>query len=521
MGRRTQLIIFGILLVTAAIVFWQSLPYQVSVLPNGASFKSVDCWFEHTSQIRIECGYMTTRNAKASKASFELPVVILRHSLLKNSESPMLHLAGGPGGSAYLSSEVMPYWIRNFIDQDWGVDFVLYDQRGTGLSKPRLSCNKSHSQRLESLQESLTTSEDSTRFSEQMQDCYQYLADQVALNDHLGLISTDDSVDDIADLHDLLGVNQWVLMGVSYGTRLALEAVRSHPELVKSMVLDSVYPPEFDGFETLTENGLKAIQRLLTNCRSDEACDQQYPLLSNQLYEALVTLNAEPMSLWVPQELPKKPARPMLLTAHRLILLMDYASYDSLLLVGIPAAITAVLERDLRNKSLLSLATNYLEIELFDDFSEPVYMITECKENGQFDLAKLIQRLAPYREQYPMLDWSEKAVFDFSICEHWKDLSISPKRNYREPVKSEVPTLILAGALDSITPPEWGRSLAKMLTNSRYLEYPDAAHSVLTSSICSNDEVQVFLNPELEKTAFCNIRERLVERSYNMLMWAD
>ena len=521
MSRRTQLVVFIVLLVTAAVVFWQSLSYRANTLPNGASFKPTDCWFEHTASIRIECGYMTTRATKSSEANFILPIVVLRHSLWRNSKIPMLHLAGGPGGAAYLDSEVMPYWIQNFISQDWGIDFVLYDQRGTGLSKPRLSCPNSHSQRSESLKKPLTASEDSIQFSAQMQDCYESLVRQDALSEHLELISTSDSVDDIVDLHDLLGVGQWVLMGVSYGTRLALEAVRSHPEVVHSMVLDSVYPPEFDGFETLTENGLRAIKRLLISCRSEDLCHAQFPTLSTQLYEALLALNAIPMPLVLPQESSDKPARDLLLTSHRLILLLDYASYDSSLLADVPAAIAAVMAGDLNHQSLLALATNYLEIEFFDEFSEPVYMITECKENGGFDFSKLMQHLAPYREQFPMLDLSEKAVFDVNVCDHWKDLSKSVKRHYREPVKSDIPSLILGGALDSVTPPEWGRSLAKALSNSRYLEYPDAAHSVLTSSICSNDEVQLFLNPSLEKTAFCDVTERLEQRTLNMLMWTN
>ena len=521
MSRRTQLIVFVLLLATAAAVFWQSLSYQAATLPNDSSFKPADCWFEHSGLMRIECGYMITRTTKSSDASFELPVVVLRHSLWKNSKSPMLHIAGGPGGAAYLDADVMPFWIQNFIDQDWGVDFVLYDQRGTGRSKPRLDCQNSHAQRLESLKKPLTASEDAMHFSEQMQDCYEYLAAQNELSDHLGKISTDNSVDDIVDLHDLLGVDQWVLMGVSYGTRLALEVVRRQPEVVHSMVLDSVYPAEFDGFETLTENGLRAIQRLLVSCRAEEFCHAQFPTLSTQLYEALVALNRKPMSLVVPQTSPNKPTRSLLLTAHRLILLLDYASYDSQLLADVPVAISAVMERDLSNVSLLLLATNYLEIELFDEFSEPVYMITECKENGEFDVSKLMQYLEPYRQKFPMLDLSEKAVFDFSVCDRWKNLSTSANRDYRKPVKSDIPTLILAGALDSVTPPEWGRALAKELTNSRYLEYPDAAHSVLTSSLCSNDEVQLFLNPKQDKTAFCDIEERLRQRTTNSLMWTN
>jgi len=520
LSRRTQLLVFSLLVITAAIVYFQSLQFRASELPNGANYRPVDCWFESNKFMRVECGYMTTRTETHSDATFELPIVVLRHSLWRNSESPMLHIAGGPGGAAYIDAKIMPFWIQNFIHQDWGIDFVIYDQRGTGLSKPRLTCPDSHSQRLDSLKTSLTAREDSLQFIRQMQECYEALMQKTSLSQHMQYISTDDSVNDIADLHSLLGIEQWVLMGVSYGTRLSLEFVRRYPALVKSMVLDSVYPPRYDGFETLTENGLRAIERLLESCRSDVMCDEEHPMLSKRLNDALLALKAEPLDLSVPQTEVGKPARGLSLTPHRLILLLDYASYDSSLLANVPAAISAVVEGDLQNKPLLELATNYLEIELFEEFSEPVYMITECKENGQFSIDELMERLGPYLDRYPMLDWSEQAIYSPKMCEQWKDVSISAERDYRKPVVSDIPTLILAGALDSITPPEWGRSLAKTLSNSRYLEYPESAHSVLSSSICSNDEVQVFLNPEIKETAFCDAEERLVERSLNLIVWA-
>ena len=52
------------------------------------------------------------------------------------------------------------------------------------------------------------------------------------------------AVDDIADVLHALGVNRVVVFGASYGSREALHFVRRHPEMVESMVLDGVAPPE-------------------------------------------------------------------------------------------------------------------------------------------------------------------------------------------------------------------------------------------------------------------------------------
>ncbi|MGB1309566.1 MAG: alpha/beta hydrolase [Leucothrix sp.] len=498
-------------MVAIGFFYWNSLSLKPSRLANGARFEPVTCWFEGDPMVRTECGYMTTR--QGDKVVFKLPVVVIRSSRWKNSASPMLHIAGGPGGPAYIDADSMQYWLQNFKTQHWGIDFVLYDQRGTGLSLPFIDCPHSEQTRLASLKIPLNASQDSAHFAQQMQRCYLQLAEKPADITHLQAISTDHSAEDIADLHDLLGVKQWVLMGVSYGTRLALAVAKRFPEKVTSLVLDSVYPPAFDGFETMVENGFKGIDKLLDYCDASADCRKQFPEISEQFRQALFQLVKSPLSLQVSRENPNLISQTVSLTAHRLILLFDYASYDSRLLKQVPAAIAAVLDSDTNNEALLRLARNYLEIELFAPFSEPVYLVTECKENGRFDMLLLRQRLQPYREAYPMLDWSSEGIFNPAVCKSWlKDLTAA-SFPFRQRAITDKPTLILSGELDSITPVEWGRHLSQVLPNSRHLEYPNIGHSVLTSSLCANDEVQRFLQPELDKTTFCNSTQRANERS--------
>ena len=515
-----KLLILLVSAVAISFIYWDSLTLQASRLPNGASFEPVKCWFANSSVVKTECGYMTTRTDPQHATSFKLPVVILRNSRWQNSEIPMLHISGGPGGAAYIDAETMPYWLKNFQAQDWGVDFVLYDQRGTGLSQPFLDCADGHNARLESLRMPLNSSEDLAHFTKQMNQCHQQLADIPSVTNQMSSISTSHSTEDIADLHKLLAVKQWILMGVSYGTRLALNVTKQFPEIVHSMVLDSVYPPEFDGFETMAENGFKGIEKLLNTCHKDLACDMSYPDLSEQLRQALYKLVESPLKLMVARENSKLAKETILLNAHRLILLLDYASYDSRLLAEVPAAITAALMGDKNGKSLLKLAGNYLDIELFVQFSEPVFMLTECKENGRFEMSSLLQRLKPYMEEYPMLDWAPQGIFDPLMCKKWIANTGLSSESFRQPVTFDKPTLILSGGLDSITPAEWGKHLSALLPNSRYLEYPNVGHSVLTASLCANDEVQLFLNPAKANTAFCNLRERSFELSGEPMSWA-
>jgi pimeloyl-ACP methyl ester carboxylesterase len=413
----------------------------------------------------------------------------------------------------------MPYWLENFQVQKWGVDFVLYDQRGTGLSKPFLDCPDSQKAQLKNLMLPLNASEDLQQFSTLMQLCYEQLSNDTSITAHLSAISTRNSSEDIADLHELLSLKQWVLMGVSYGTRLALDFVSEFPNKVHSLVLDSVYPPQFDGFESVVENGFRGIEKLLSICEMDDSCDSSFPLVKESLKQGLTQLLSAPMKLEVSREGVNGETQKILLTAHRLILLLDYASYDSRLFADIPAAIIAVEMKDSSNKSLLNLARNYLEIELSTQFSEPVFMITECLENGSFDFPQLLERLQPYREEYSMLDWSKQSIYNPEMCKNWQSDDNKTSESYRASVVTDKPTLIFSGTLDSITPADWGRQLSDSLPDNWYFEYPNVGHSVLTSALCASDEVQMFLNPDLKKTAFCNDKQREYQRKRNKIKW--
>ena len=257
LSRTLQILLFFIFVGSiVAIWYWDNLKLKTGELQNGASFEVVDCWFDNPTTVRVECGYMVTRHSNPDHATFKLPVVVLRHSQWKNSQAPMLHIAGGPGGPAYIDAETMPYWLENFKTQNWGLDYVLYDQRGSGLSQPFL-------------------------------DCHDELQQLRVSADHIKHIGTDLSANDIADLQSLLSIKQWVLMGVSYGTRVALSFTEHFPQQVKSLVLDSVYPPEVNGFETALLNGLRGIDKILDLCESNTSCQTSYPDLTGQLVDVL------------------------------------------------------------------------------------------------------------------------------------------------------------------------------------------------------------------------------------------
>ncbi len=48
---------------------------------------------------------------------------------------------------------------------------------------------------------------------------------------------------DAIDVRTALGIDRWNVLGISYGTRVALELMRQDSDGVDAAVLDGVYPP--------------------------------------------------------------------------------------------------------------------------------------------------------------------------------------------------------------------------------------------------------------------------------------
>ena len=70
------------------------------------------------------------------------------------------------------------------------------------------------------------------------------------------------------------------LYGISYGTRWALEVLRRHPAVVRSAVLDAVYPPQINGEQNEPEIVRGVFEQLFAECAADKLCRERNPDLA-------------------------------------------------------------------------------------------------------------------------------------------------------------------------------------------------------------------------------------------------
>lgn len=158
-------------------------------------------------------------------------------------------------------------------------------------------------------------------------------------------------------------------------------------------------------------------------------------------------------------------------------------------------------------KALDTKAHNLIEAEalgIHDGSSEGTQLSFECAEEVHFNSREAIANQAamlPGPVRRALVDW---AIASISDCQWWQAPQASGFEN--QPVASDIPTLLLSGQFDPITPAEWGEEAAKRLTNSWHYVFPDLGHGALFAGAaeCADSIALSFLaNPARQPDAGC------------------
>lgn len=232
-------------------------------------------WEPEVEGETIICG---TVQVPESRRGLSDNVVTLKVVILKTTAAdpiaPIIYLEGGPGGSAITG---VHDWLNSTLRQY--ADVILFDQRGTGHSTPSLNCPEFE--------------DDSLPASADPEDlCRQRLIREGVT---LSAYTSAESAADVDALIRALGLPAVTLYGVSYGTRLALTTIRDYPERIRSVILDSVYPPNVNGYEEQALNGARAFEVLFRDCAASRACNEAYPNLRQTFLQMIDDLNRRPM----------------------------------------------------------------------------------------------------------------------------------------------------------------------------------------------------------------------------------
>jgi pimeloyl-ACP methyl ester carboxylesterase len=489
-------LVWPILLAPAAWWAWHAshAPPPGLTLDNGARLQWVDCWFDEPLWRPLNCGHFFSAPETGGKpAQFVLPVIHIPRPPWERATPPVQYIAGGPGGSAWLDADEIGFWLDWVDATGWPGEVVLYDQRGVGLSKPALSCPELAALRRALLPLPLPTDEAYRRVRDATRSCHDRLRSEGL--DFRRFTTTRNAADAI-DLMRAMGHERWDVYGVSYGTRVVLEMMRIAPQALRATVLDSPYPPQVSA--ELSDPWLlqRAFELFGRICELAGRCSDSPDELGETLDEALARVEQELLRLSV-----RDPA-----SGRDLAVVYDHADVAWLLfealyqwdaIPDLPGSISALAQGRL-DSAMRRLIQDSVETLLDDTISDPVASSVDCHDAGAVDLRDYRRELARYPRTAPIKrhDWQ------YSPCRYWQ--SGEAPAAFRAPVAADVPTLLLAGEFDPVTPPEWAELAAQTLSSAHVFTFPAIGHGVLDSHVCAADLVRAFfLDPVDPKPPDC------------------
>jgi pimeloyl-ACP methyl ester carboxylesterase len=459
-----------------------------------ATFEEASCPFElPAGQVEgetVECGYLVVPEDRANPDSptIRLAVATFRHPDGAAHPDPIIYLSGGPGGSGlellYLSFDkaFAPLFAANR-------DIIVLDQRGVGLSEPALDCPALTELVLELLDgevegKQLTDDEEGELFLETVLACEEDLS-AIA---NLAAYNTAANAADVNGLRLALGYDQVNLWGASYGTRLALGVMRDYPAGLRSVVLDSVYPPDVDMYLELPANVERAFSTLFDGCAADAACSATFPDLRTVFFDTVDRLNDSPAAYEITNALTRE-RYDALLDGNGLVGILFQYLYLTEVLPSLPQIIY---DANQGNFNMIALIQGSLMAQQ-EAMSFGMQLSVQCNEEFAFNsLEEYEAVLTEYPELVGFLEDSIIGKPGFQVCADWDSGQADPIEN--EPVLSDVPTLLMGGEFDPITPPAWGRHAAETLENGYFFEYPAVGHGASAVAGCPREMMIAFLN---------------------------
>lgn len=445
-------------------------------------FENAECPLPVPPGEKPVCGYLVVREKRFAKndKTIRLPVIVLKAESPDAANEPVLRTLGGPGGSSLklIRGRASSPWLKNR-------DLIIFEQRGAKYAQPALECPEVNEANITGAKKRLDAKQARRNEIAAAKACFDRLSGQGI---DLSAYNSAESAADIEDLRRVLKIEKINLWGVSYSARLMLNAMRDYPKGIRSVVLESTLPLEINYDEVGVDGIVYALNRVFKNCEADPDCAAAYPKLEEEFYEVVAKLNKEPVLASVKDEKTGETIELKLNGDDFATWIVDYLLSDSAeAIIAAPPVIHSTFQG--KYDAFKRYANDQVAPS---NYSLGMRYSVWCSEELPFENR---QRIASQSTIYPRLkDYEVMSLPD--ICGVWKVPAAKPVEN--KPVKSDIPTLVVAAEYDAYTKPAWGRLTAGNLKNGFFVEIPWAGHGPSFSTPCLRDLIAGFFdNPKL------------------------
>lgn len=369
-------------------------------------------------------------------------------------EDPVFFLAGGPGQSAI---GVWPQLDPAFAEVRKQRHVILVDQRGTGQSNP-LQCDRTPLANLD-----LEGPQAAEALAALARQCAAAVADRADPR----LYTTTHAVADLEAVRQALGTQAVNLIGASYGTRVAQQYARRHPQHVRSLVLDGVAPNDLVVGGEFAHTFEDALRLQASQCQALPACAQRFPqdpqaqlrLLVERLGQAPVEVEYRDPGSGESRRGRVDPG-----TVTGLAFMFSYMPQTAALL---PLVLDEAAQgRYAPLKSLSELMARSTGNQMAGGMQWSVICAEDADRYDAQDAGADDTLLGP-----------QVARMFFAACDGWPHGGRPD--DFTAPLQSELPALLLSGELDPVTPPRYAERVLQGLPNGRHLVVRGQGHGTL------------------------------------------
>ncbi len=424
--------------------------------PHAQTLELEDCRISAgpgTSSMAARCGIMMRPldPSGGEPGEIELRVAVVPALNLTPEPDPVVPIAGGPGQG---SVQFYTAYSVAFEDIRRNRDILLIDQRGTGESAT-MDCEFD-----DDVVEGKYSVELTVKYTK---TCLEQLPHDPRF------FTTSVAVTDMEAVREALGYPSLNLYGISYGTRVAQHFARRYPGSTRSIVLDGVVPPQLPlGPEIATESQ-RAIDKILARCAEYEACNERFPDLAEVFSRVVADLRSAGVPIIVPEPSTGRPEE-VTFGALEFSAAVRLLAYHPNTMALLPLLI-----HEAGTGNYVPLASQYMMtmIALTDAMSLGMHNSVMCTEDVPFYDESTID--------YAGLEASYMGTFQLealeAICSIWPAGPIDPE--FKVPLATDLPVLLLSGDADPITPPRYADLAAVDLENAVHLIGTDQGHGQL------------------------------------------
>ncbi|MBT8087528.1 MAG: alpha/beta hydrolase [Gammaproteobacteria bacterium] len=383
--------------------------------------------------------------------TIELRIAVVPALNLTPLPDPVVPLAGGPGQGAV---QLYAAYAPAFEDLRRDRNILLVDQRGTGASSP-MNCP---------FDESLVEGRFSVEVTrEATEACLQQLPHDPRF------FTTSVAVTDLEAVRQALGYPALNLYGISYGTRVAQHYARRYPETTRSIVLDGVVPPQISlGPEIATESQ-RALDKIFARCAADEGCGARFPEVAASFKKLVGALRESPVTVAAPH--------PNTGRVEQLTFGSNELSAAVRLLAYHPntVALLPLLVHEAANGNFVPLASQYqlTALTFADTLALGMHNSIMCSEDVPFYDSTLINYDGLVESYMGIIQLEAIAA----ICSAWPVGPVDDE--FKVPLATSLPVLLLSGDADPITPPRYAEMAAVDLQNALHLVGSQQGHGQL------------------------------------------